>query len=93
MIFSLCLHMSFKWLVTPSNSLTGAGPIPNTVREPAAICVRPASSTKYNGKPLFAANSIIVPISSSFGHLTAIFAQPVRSHALRADGHCLRDRL
>ena len=93
MFVMIYFHISFRFEVTPSNTLTGAGPIPNTVRDPAAICVRPASSTKYIGSPFFAANSIILTISSSLGHLTAILAQPVLSQADKADGHCLRDLL
>ena len=79
--------------MTPSNSLTGAGPRPKTVRDPAAICVLPASSIKDIGIPFFDAVSKIVAISSSLGHFTAIFAHPVLSHAESADGHCLRARL
>ncbi len=96
LILYVCLqwfHINFRWDVIPSNSLTGAGPNPNTVREPAAICVLPASSTKYRGKPLLKAFAYIISISSSVGHLTAIFAQPVLSHAERAEGHCLFERL
>ena len=88
-----CHHISFKWEVTSSNTLTGAGPKPNTVRDPAAIWVLPASSTKYTGIPLLAAFSNISSISSSVGHLTAIFAQPVFSQAESALGHCLWARL
>jgi hypothetical protein len=40
------LYISFKCDETPSKTDTGAGPIPNTVLDPAAICVRPASSIK-----------------------------------------------
>jgi hypothetical protein len=86
-------HINFKCDVTPSNTLTGAGPNPKTVLLPAAICVLPASSTKYSGIPACTALSKIRLISSSFGHLTAIFAHPVLSHADSADGHCLWARL
>ena len=39
-------HINFKCEVIPSKQRTGAGPNPSTVLLPAAICVRPASSTK-----------------------------------------------
>ncbi len=73
--------------------MTGAGPRPNTVRDPAAIWVLPASSTKKAGIPLLAARSKISSISSSLGHLTAIFAHPVFSQAESAPGQCLCARL
>jgi len=41
----LGFQSSFRCPVILSSSFTGAGPIAKTVREPAAICVRPASST------------------------------------------------
>ena len=41
-----CLQSSFKCPVSVSSLLLPHGPIANTVFEPAAICVRPASVTR-----------------------------------------------
>lgn len=42
---------SLRWPVSWSSTAFGAGPMASTVREPAAICVRPASCTRYVSSP------------------------------------------
>ena len=67
-------YNSLRCPVKLSNTLTGAGPIASTVLDPAAICVRPASSTIYVINPFnwaIRANSFR---ASSLSTLRATFA-------------------
>eukprot|EP00291_Cryptomonas_curvata_P022785 CAMPEP_0172167490 /NCGR_PEP_ID=MMETSP1050-20130122/9608_1 /TAXON_ID=233186 /ORGANISM="Cryptomonas curvata, Strain CCAP979/52" /LENGTH=186 /DNA_ID=CAMNT_0012838301 /DNA_START=111 /DNA_END=673 /DNA_ORIENTATION=- len=52
----------------PEKEESGAGPMASTVREPAAICVRPASVTKYVTRPRPLALLSMSSISDSASH-------------------------
>mmetsp|Transcript_18960 Transcript_18960/g.57275 ORF Transcript_18960/g.57275 Transcript_18960/m.57275 type:complete len:218 (-) Transcript_18960:45-698(-) len=59
----------------------GAGPIAKTVLLPAAICVRPASTTRYVNMSWSSACCASFIISSSVGTRSATLACPRSSHA------------
>jgi hypothetical protein len=76
-------YNSFRCPVTLSITLFGAGPIPNTVWLPLAICVRPASAITSATSPKLIAVACSVSSSSSLFACSAIFACPCLSHLFK----------
>src|SRR3569833_1234709 len=82
LVHPLC-YKSFKWPVTLSTILLGAGPTPRTVRLPASICVRPASAMTSAVIPKLRATPMSCNRSSSPFVCTAILACPCFSQRWR----------